>query len=472
MSTFSGLNAATTALWAQRRALDVTGQNIANVNTEGYSRQRVDLQAIGGSVVPAFYSTSPGIGAGVSADDITRIRDAFLEGRGHTEHANSARLTAETDAYELVEAAFREPGDTGIESLLSDMWKGWQDVANNPKEPAARGQVLQQLETLVGGIHFSQASLGAQWDQTHENLEVLVRDVNAAAATIATLNKTIRGATQSGLPANDLSDQRDLLVMKLADQVGATIRPGQDGMVDVIVGGMSLVSGTAASEFAVAGPTDPDLITPTDKPRIVTASGGYTVNPSGTAGGQLNALNTIIPAYRAQLDTIAQGLAASLNGAHTTGYDQLGNLGAALLGSSGGPITAETLKVMITDPKLVAASAVAPNPGPPVVAAVDNGNADKIAQLRLATNGTDASYRRMIVELGVQSAVSQRNLGIQGVISTQVDAARESVSGVNLDEEMTNMLSFQHAYAAAGRMITAIDETLDVLINRTGLVGR
>ena len=134
VSTFSGLNAATTALWAQRRALDVTGQNIANVNTEGYSRQRVDLQAIGGSVVPAFYSTSPGIGAGVSADDVTRIRDAFLEGRGHTEHANSARLTAETDAYELVEQAFREPGDTGIQSLLSDMWNGWQDVANNPKD--------------------------------------------------------------------------------------------------------------------------------------------------------------------------------------------------------------------------------------------------------------------------------------------------------------------------------------------------
>ena len=132
MSTFSGLNTATTSLWAQRRAMDVTGQNIANVNTEGYSRQRVDLKAIGGSVVPAFYSTSPGIGAGGSADDVTRIRDAILEGRGHTEHANSAQLIAETEAYELVEQSFREPGETGIQSLLSDMWKGWLDVANNP----------------------------------------------------------------------------------------------------------------------------------------------------------------------------------------------------------------------------------------------------------------------------------------------------------------------------------------------------
>jgi flagellar hook-associated protein 1 FlgK len=469
MSTFSGLNAATTALWANRRGLDVTGQNIANVNTEGYSRQRVDLQAIGGSVVPAFYSTSPGIGAGVSADDVTRIRDAFLEGRGHTEHANSAQLTAETDAYELVEQSFREPGETGIQSLLSDMWKGWQDVANNPKEPAARGQVLQQLDTLVGGIHFSQASLGAQWTQTRENLEVLVKDVNASATTIAQLNKAIRGATQTGLPANDLADQRDLLVMKLADQIGATIRPGEDGMVDVIVGGMSLVSGTAESQFAVQGPTDPDLITATDKPRIVTATGGYTVTPGGTAGGQLSSLNVIIPSYRGQLDKLAQDLATSLNAAHAAGFDLTGAAGQPLLGSSGGPVTAESLKLLITSPDLVAASSVGPTAGVP---AVDNGNADKIAQMRLSTTGIDAGYRKMIVELGVQSAVSQRNLGIQGVITTQVDAARESVAGVNLDEEMTNMLTFQHAYSAAGRMITAIDETLDVLINRTGLVGR
>ena len=183
MSTFGSLNAATTALWAQRRALDVTGQNIANVNTEGYSRQRVDLQAMGGSVVPAFFSTSNGIGARRRAPTTsTRIRDAFLEGRGHTEHANSARLSVENDTYELVQQAFREPGDTGIQSLMSDMWAGWEDVANQPQDEAARGQVLKRLETLVGGIHFSQASLGAQWTQSRESLDVLVADVNAGRA--------------------------------------------------------------------------------------------------------------------------------------------------------------------------------------------------------------------------------------------------------------------------------------------------
>jgi flagellar hook-associated protein FlgK len=467
VSTFGSLNAATTALWAQRRALDVTGQNIANVNTEGYSRQRVELRSIGGSVVPAFFSTSNGLGGGVNADEVTRIRDAFLEGRGHTEHANSSRLTVENETFELVEQAFREPGDTGIQSLLSEMWSGWEDVANQPQDEAARGQVLKRLETLVGGIHFSQASLGAQWTQSRESLDVLVSDVNASASSIADLNQAIQRANQSGLPANDLSDQRDLLVMKLADQVGATVRHGDNGVVDVLVGGMTLVSGSTSATLATAGTYSVDGVT-ADPPRIVTGSGGYTVRAGGTAEGQLNSLNTIIPSYRQALDATAVSLATSLNTAHAAGFDLNGAAGTPLLGSSGGPITAASLTVLVTDPKKVAASSVGPTAGVP---ALDHGNADAIAQLRRSTTGTDANYRKMIVELGVQAAVAGRNLDIQGVITTQVDAARDSVAGVNIDEEMTNMLSFQHAYSAAGRLITAIDETLDKLINGTGRVG-
>jgi flagellar hook-associated protein 1 FlgK len=468
VSTFSSLNAATTALWAQRRALDVTGQNIANVNTEGYSRQRVDLQAIGGSVVPAFYSTSPGIGSGVSADDVTRIRDAFLEGRGQTEHANSARLLVEADALEQVETAFREPGKTGIQSLLSEMWDGWEDVANQPDTDAARAQVIQRMDTLVGGIQFSNASLEAQWDQTRDNLDVLVKDVNSAAQTVAELNKAIRVAKQAGLPANDLTDKRDVLVMKLADQVGATIRPGQYGSVDVVVGGMSLVSGSSASRLAVAGPTDPNLITATTKAQIVTEAGGYPVAAGGTAGGQLSALNTIIPGFRTQLDGIAANLVGTLNLQHSKGWDRNGDPGGPVLSGT----TAATINVVITDPKKIAASSVGTLPPLAPVPSLDNGNADAISQMRQNVAGTDASYRKMIVELGVQAAVAIRNQDIQAVISTQVDAARESVAGVNIDEEMTNMLSFQHAYSAASRMVTAIDQTLDTLINRTGLVGR
>src|SRR4051794_23985276 len=298
VSGFSTLNTARTALSAQQRGIDVTGQNIANVNTDGYSRQRADLQAIGGSTIPAFYSKSPGIGQGVDADQVTRIRDAFLEGRAHQEYSTNARLTAENDSLELVEQAFREPGDTGVQSLLSKMWAGWGDVANQPQDLAARSQVLQRLETLVGGLHASQSSLDGQWNQTRENLDVVVSDVNAAATSIAELNRAIKRANQSEMPANELTDRRDSLVMKLAESVGATVRQGDFGVVDVVVGGMTLVAGSTANLLKVAGSNDPTdakgtaIVPPVGAPRIVTATGGYGVQAGGKVAGQLNTLNS------------------------------------------------------------------------------------------------------------------------------------------------------------------------------------
>ncbi|SDF25438.1 flagellar hook-associated protein 1 FlgK [Blastococcus aurantiacus] len=464
--TFSALNAATTALWAQRRALDVAGQNIANVNTEGYSRQRADMQAIGGSAVPAFYSTSDGIGGGVSVEQVTRIRDAFLEGRGHTEHANYARLSTEAGALEQVETAFREPGDQGIQSLLADVWDGWEAVTNGPDTDATRAQVLQQMEALVGGLHFASASLKAQWNQTRENLTVLVDDVNAAAASIADLNQAIQRGNQTSLPVNSLVDQRDLLVMKLADQAGASVRHGKDGMVDVIVGGVTLVGGTSATKLAVAGSLDL-AGTGTSPVRVVTAVGGHTVRPDGTAAGQLAAMNGIFPSYQSDLDALAKDFADAVNGVHTTGaYDKLGNPGIDVFESAdGSPINASNIRVAFDDPALIAAS------GLPGAANTDSSKADEIAQLRSKAGGPDATYRRLVVQLGVEAAVANRGVQIQQVITTQIDASRESVAGVNLDEEMTNMLSYQHAYAAAGRLVSTIDEMLDVLINRTGRVG-
>ncbi len=474
-STFGGLNTAATSLWAQRRALDVTGQNIANVNTDGYSRQRVDLQAMGGTAVPAVHSVDKGVTGGVDADEVTRIRDAFLEARGHTEHANQAALTAETGALRQVEQALREPGTAGIQSLLSDMWAGWDDLAISPDKEAVRGQVLERLDKLVDGVRTSQAAIDAEWSRTRENLRVLVSDVNSAAATVAELNGAIHRSTLSGMPVNELTDRRDLLVMDLADQVGATVTRRPDGALDVSVGGLVLVSGSTVNELTVVGTEDPagidpDVVPPADPPRIQTVRGNLVVIPGGTAGGQIGALTGILPKYRDALDDLAADLATTLNAAHTTGsYDLDGLPGTPLLGSSGGPVTASSLRVAITDPRRIAASAEAPTGG---VASLDNDVADRIAQLRLAPTGVDASYRRTVVELGVQTAVAARSLEIQQVVTTQVDAARDSVAGVNLDEEMTNMLSYQHAYSAASRLVSTIDEMLDQLINRTGIVGR
>ena len=179
MSTFSALNTASLALYAQQRAIDVTGQNIANVNTDGYSRQRVDMQSIGGSTVPAIWSLSSQVGQGVNADQVTRIRDAFLEARAQTEHASTASLTVQNDTLAQIEQSFQEPGSTGIQSMLTNVWAGWSDIHNNPTDPGARSQLLQRTQTLVAGLHTVAASLDGQWTNTQDSLDTLVTDVNS-----------------------------------------------------------------------------------------------------------------------------------------------------------------------------------------------------------------------------------------------------------------------------------------------------
>jgi flagellar hook-associated protein 1 FlgK len=318
-------------------------------------------------------------------------------------------------------------------------------------------------------MRATRSGLDDQWREVQESLTALVTDVNSAAADIATLNQAIQRATQTGQTANELSDKRDVLVLKLAQQIGATVRPGEDGVLNVLVGGVTLVAGATAATLAVAGPTDPDSITASDQPRVVALPGGHTAGVGGTAAGQLSVLNRLIPENRKALDDVATALVTQVNALHRQGHGLDGVKDRDLLGPATGPITAANIAVLISDPRQLGVAALAPDATGP---SADNGIANAFADLRLRADGADTVYRGKIVELGVQAAVSERNLDIQAVVTANVDGSRESVAGVNLDEEMANMLQFQHAYSAAARMVTAIDEALDTLINRTGVVGR
>jgi flagellar hook-associated protein 1 FlgK len=470
VSTFSGLNTATTALWAQQRAIDVTGQNIANVNTPGYSRQRAELQSVNGSAVPAMYAVSKQVGQGVDAGKVIRIRDAFLESRAQTESASTARLTVADDTLTQIEQAFREPGDTGIQAKLTALFTSWSDVANHPTEDGARTAVLQKAATLVAEMHTTSANLDKQWTQTRDSLDALAQDANAKLGQIAVLNTAIKRATQAELPVNELADKRDSLVLELSASIGATSSPGNDGQVDVLVAGSTMVSGSSALKLKAVGTTDPKAVSATD-PRFVTNPGGSTLAVGGSAGGKLTALTATIASYHASLDSVAQQLATEFNDQHIAGRDQNGAPGTAMFDDGSGgttSITAANLSLAIPSTAKLAAASVTPV-GTQVSA--DGGNAGALALLQGKTDGVATAYRSMIVTLGVQASVATSSLRTQSVISSQVDASRESVSGVNIDEEMTNMLQFQHAYSAAARMITTVDAMLDTLINHTGRVG-
>jgi flagellar hook-associated protein 1 FlgK len=455
LSDFNGLRIALSSLYAQRKALQITGQNIANVNTEGYSRQRVELIADSGPSTPAMQSKYNGVGQGVLTGDTTRLRDAFLELRGYQEHAVDAGLRESQSVLSRVELAFDEPSDDGISKLITSFLAAFDDVANNPDDLAARAQLVEQGKTLAAGFTQLDAALATQRSAAITELTAVVSEVNVAAARIAELNQQITSATLNGFSPNELMDQRDLLVSQLAEQIGVTVRPGEDGQIDVFAGGTAIVRGTRAAPLQVEVGTDPAQTV-----RVTWASDSYPAGVGGKAGGLLSGVNDVIPRYANGLAAAAQDLADAVNAVHRTGFALDGSTNRDFfVAASGGGIQVNA--DIVTDPRLIAAAASAG-------ATRDGSIAQQIAEL----TGVGDRYQRLVVDLGVETQAVNRRVEVQSAIIAHVDQARDSAAGVNLDEEMTLMLQYQHAYDAAARFLTAIDQALDTLINSTGLVGR
>ncbi|RSM46930.1 flagellar hook-associated protein FlgK, partial [Actinoplanes sp. ATCC 53533] len=206
-SSFGGINTALTSLYAQRRGLDVTGQNIANANTEGYTRQRVEMQSQVGSLSVAMYAKTDGVGTGVGVSAVQRMRDEYLENRGRAEHSTNAYLTGTNAAYKSIEDVFAEPSDTALAAQMRDMWGSWNDVANNPQLSAPRSALIQQSSTVADQMNAAQDALSRQWSQNRNQMAAYVDEVNGTASSIAQLNDSIIKANASDLTVNELEDR-------------------------------------------------------------------------------------------------------------------------------------------------------------------------------------------------------------------------------------------------------------------------
>lgn len=306
MTEMSGLQSALSALYAQRRGLEVTGQNVSNANTDGYSRQRVNLQSVGGPAQAAIWSRYSGGGSGVSIADITRFRDAFLEIRAAVEHGALGQMSQVRDALGQLESLFGEPSDNGIQQQLADLWSGFDEVANNAGDTAARTQLLHRAATLAATFNSAAAALTQMTRDTTTQLSSLLSDVNAKAQTIAQLNQAIKARLVSGVDANDLLDQRDQLANDLASQVGATIRGGDFGQVSLTVGGTALVNENRAEKLDLDASGSP-VVVRWDKDNYPAAIS------SGQAGGMLQVINQTLPQYRTGIDAIAMQLRDDVN---------------------------------------------------------------------------------------------------------------------------------------------------------------
>ena len=441
-SSFTGLETARRALFAQRMAIDVTGHNIANANTPGYRRQRAEMVA----TPPAPGPMQPGTGVKVAT--IERMRDRFVDMQIRHSRASLGRFEARNDCLEQLQEVFKEPSEIGLSAMMDRFWIAWQELSGGATDPGRRTAVVQEATTLASAFGLISRQLKEASDDIQVNIDSLVHSVNATAEGIARLNHEIVRGGVVGENVSDLMDQRDLLLDQLARDVNVTVVETPEGQINVSVGSRLLVSGVTAFKMD--------------------ANGSFS---GGRIQGLLEAKNEIIPAYQEKLNQLAQGLKDRVNAQHKAGVDMNGGAGLDFFTGTGAADLAvnDALK---GDPNKIAASQSATGPG-------DGSNALAMAQLKDALAiGTPptASFRdfygSIITELGLATQESSRAADVYDGVLEQQQMRRDAVSGVSLDEELMQLVRYQAAYDAASRLVSVMDEMLDTLINRTGIVGR
>ncbi|MCB5273777.1 Flagellar hook-associated protein 1 [Arthrobacter sp. SO5] len=477
MSTFGALNTAYRGLTAAQQGMNVAGQNIANAATEGYTRQRVEQSSLAAPARGLFSGGLLQAGQGVSVDAIARLGNSFLDGGVRSTAAQAGYAGVRSSALQGIEGVLQEPGENGISTALHGFWSAWQGAATQPDKDGPKGLLLNATNSVTDKISSAYQALDAQWTSVRGQAQDSVTAVNAAAAQVASYNTTIRSTLAAGGSANELIDARAKLTDQIAGLAGGTVREQPDGTVDVLVGGNALVTGGSVRTLQLAGAT-----------RLADATGNAprvewtTPTPSSTAaldGGEIaGALSVLAPADKGgaiaqaaeSYNSFATKLAEIVNTVHKRGQlpdDALGNPGATerdFFTTTGvgpaalniqGPSDTNAIALKLKDQ-----------------GALDTSIADEISQLGTGPDSPDKIWSGIVTNIGVQSRGAQQHEALTTAAQISALTGRASQASVSLDEENVSLLTNQHAYQAAARVMTAVDEALDVLINRTGLVGR
>ncbi|MHC9044195.1 flagellar hook-associated protein FlgK [Microbacterium saperdae] len=468
MSSFAGLRLAESALSAARAGMTVTGQNIANQTTTGYTRQRVDQAPVSGPGQTGLWKSGLGIGGGVNVTGVARLGDAVLDARVRDALSTSGFWSARADAAGRAESMLAEPTTAGLAANMNRFWAGWSDLANTP-EPAAAQVVLTNAQVLVGQIAAGYEAVAGQWTDLRGQIDRDIADVNAIAGQVATLNGQIREALQSGRNANELIDQRNGLAQQLSTAVGAKGVVESDGTLTLRVDGNALVAGDTSRDLVVSGPreiadTGRIGVAWADRPELAVAIGG------GVIGGTISALAPAadggsLASVAAAYNETASALAAAVNDLHRTGVTSAGTPGGDFFALDASGPAALGLRVIPTGLEQLALAA-------PGSGSKDTTIADRIGSLGTASTGPSKTWSSFVTGFAVTVAGDLQRADIADMGAVAAVTAQQSNSSVDGDEETINLLTYQTAYQAAARVLTAMDEALDLLINRTGLVGR
>ncbi|MEI4769591.1 flagellar hook-associated protein FlgK [Psychrobacillus sp. FJAT-51614] len=503
-STFMGLEASKRGLFTQQSALYTTGHNISNANTLGYSRQRVNMEATLGYPGTGLNAPkTPGhIGTGVQAQSVQRIRDAFIDRQYRQESNKLGYWESRSQAITQMEDIMAEPSEFGLNESLNQFWKSLQDLSTNPENAGARKVVVQRGIAVAESFNYIHKQLSDIQGNFKNEILTSTDDINSILKQISSMNEQIQAIEPNGYMPNDLYDARDNLLDELSTyfpieveytKSGGNALPIAEGVVKVSfkLNGRSVevVNGKDAASLSANGMTNSGDYEPFTS-FTVTGFGNVpndTINYAdleANKGKMLSLINSygygvvaaetgFYPEMLKKLNDMADAFAQEFNRVHALGSPLTGSADVAdffdvsATGAKGIKVNQD----IINDPGSVAASTSVGEEG-------NGANALALAKVKSAslTIGTSNAtvqtfYQSIIGQLGVDGEQAARLTYNSTTIKLTVENNRSSVSSVSLDEEMTNMITFQQAYNANARMITVIDETLDKIINGMGRVG-
>jgi flagellar hook-associated protein 1 len=447
------------ALMTQQLAISVTGQNIANVNTPGYSRQRVNLEST------VILSSEGPVGTGVKATGIERIYDQFLNAHINEEIQQKGRWDAQSQSLQQTEIIFDQSSGDGLSQHMSLFWNSWQDLTLIPSGYSERKALLTSSEDMTSNFQEKYDYLDQIQKDMDGTITTATGEINSLASQISNLNDKIVMMEMNGSAANDFRDQRDLLMNQLSENINFSASEDSAGRVTLTLGdGNTLVGYPPFGKLTTA-------VNASGYKDVVWDSAPSTsINASISAGklrGWMDVRDSLVPEYKDRLDTLALQIIEEVNTIHAAGQGLDGSTGTDFfIGNS-----ASTIQVnpdVLNDVNKIAAAAGAVTPD---LIRGDNTQAIAIAGLqnKLTMDGNSATFdtyfNALISRAGSDVRNASLNLEHHTMTVEEMDNYRESVSGVSLDEEMVNLIKFQQGYSAAAKLVDTVKQMMDTVIN-------
>ena len=567
-STFSGLNTMVNGIYTQRLGLNTVGHNISNSNTEGYSRQTAHAAATPSSEVYTLAGASQ-VGNGSTVTSVIRARDIYADRQYWKENSTDGYYNGKADNYAKIESIFNDSDNSGVQNAMEKFYQAWQDCSTTASSDTSRQNVINAGQNFAQSLQIAAKQTKEQIDSLYDDISLSVVKMNRLMGQVVELNKNISGIEATGAHANDLRDQRDLIVDQLTSMTDITVYESANGMYTLVSNRTTLVNGITKVDLEMSAPKNNTTYSLSDYDIMIKQTG--TVYTPGN--GELKAQFEAVAEDKGYIDQVANMAAfmfTTMNDQHKAGYGidgskdkPFGNANAKDNATTGLNFYGESDKIFEwdaqngkldvynkkadgtkdnaskeslsgmqilevltvnseltatdghkklatrsgerdTDGKLLYQAAAGGtttdvtqakkdakgNPLPVDVNGTGDGsNAVWVAALlncerdktspevngtdRLIGNGSLYSYyNTSMTTMGSDASNMNGRVKFQSGVMYQVENLRSSTNGVNWDEELSNMITFQQGYSACSRCLSAMDECLDKLINGTGTVGR